>query len=258
MSTQGPFPLSVIIMTYNEEANLPRCLDSVQGLGDEIFILDSFSTDNTLEIAGRYGARIEQHAFESFYRQRRRLIDMARHDWVLLLDADEQVSPELLASIQAVRSHPAHDGYYCNRRNRIGDTWIRHGSWYPDKKLRFFNRTKIVHQDNDPHDLLVPAPGAMVSNLKGDILHTSDKNLAGRFQAIERYSTRAAHAYHAKGRRASLVRMLFKPCLRFFTSYILRLGFMDGYYGWIIARSEAIYVWMREVKLWEIGKEHRA
>lgn len=251
MPTQSPFSLSVIIMTYNEEANLPRCLDSVKGLGDEIFILDSYSTDSTLDIASRYGARVEQHDFETFYRQRRRLIEKATYDWVLLLDADEQLSPELFASIEAVRAMPAYDGYYCNRRNRIGDTWIRHGSWYPDKKLRYFNRTKIVHVDNDPHDLLKPAPGAIVSRLKGDILHTSDKNLAGRFQAIERYSTRAANAYHAKGRRASLMRMLFKPCLRFFNSYILRLGLLDGYYGWIIARSEAMYVWMREVKLWE-------
>lgn len=243
-------------MTYNEEENISRCLESVSGIGDEILILDSYSTDATVDIARRFGARVEQCPFDSYVNQKTRLIQLAEYDWVLTLDADEYLSPELKSSILQARTTSEYDGYTSNRRNKIGDTWIRHGNWYPDRKIRFFDRRKIHITGKDPHDVMQPLANAKIGHLKGDIMHLADDNISSRNQTIEKHSTRAAEALYNAGKKSRLWRMLIKPVARFMTGYVMRLGFLDGYYGWIISRSEMQYVWLREVKLWEMWKTH--
>lgn len=247
-------PLSIVVMTYNEEANIGRCLESVKELGDEILILDSYSTDSTTEIARTFGARIEQCPFDSYVNQKTRLIQLAEYDWVLTIDADEYLSPELKASVIAARTINAFDGYTSNRRNKIGDTWVNHGNWYPDRKIRFFDRRKILITGKDPHDVMQPLMNAKIGHLKGDLMHLADDNISSRNQTIEKHSSRAAEALFAEGKKPRLWRMLIKPVIRFLLAYVVRLGFLDGYYGWIIARSEMHYVWLREVKLWELWK----
>jgi glycosyltransferase involved in cell wall biosynthesis len=241
-------------MTYNEENNIERCLNSVVGLGDEIVILDSFSTDRTVEIARKMGARIEQFPFDNYVSQKNRLIQLAEYDWVLAIDADEYLSPELRSSILSAKNDTAYDGYTSNRRNKIGDVWIGHGTWYPDKKIRFFDRRKITITGKDPHDVMLPMANARIGHLKGDIMHYADENISSRYQTIERHSTRAAEALFASGKKWRFWRMLLKPLVRFLVAYFFRLGILDGYYGWIIARSEVHYVWLREIKLWELWK----
>lgn len=250
--------LSVLVMTYNEEANLPRCLDSVQGLGDEIYILDSFSTDRTVEIARLHGARVAQHVFDSYPAQRQRMIDGAAHDWVLLLDADEYLSPELRASVIRALATKESDGYWVNRLSRIGDHWIRHGSWYPDRKMRLFDRRRIHIIGEDPHDIITTVPGARDARLTGDLLHYAETDMSSRFRTIDKHSTRAAQAFAARGIRPSWWRMCAKPLGRFIKSFVIRRGFLDGMYGWLAATSDAYYVWMREVKLYELkGKREK-
>lgn len=245
-----PIPaLSVIIMTYNEEKNLPRCLKSIQGIGEELFILDSFSTDNTLAIASRFGARLEQHTFDSYVEQKKRLIQKASYDWVFCIDADEYLSEQLRKSILKVKAKSTYDGYCCNRRSSIGDRWINHGSWYPDRKLRLFDRRKVQVTGQDPHDVTSPVEGARISFIKGDLLHHADDNFESRIQKNDKHSTRAAEALYANGVKPNFMRLWVKPAARFITSYFIRLGFLDGYYGWFVARSEAGYVRMREQKL---------
>lgn len=244
-------------MTFNEEANLGRCLASVRDIADEILVLDSFSTDNTVEVAKEMGARVEQFPFDSYVNQKARMIQMADSNWVFSIDADEYLSDELKASIKEVIGSGLHDAYTCNRRNKIGDQWMNHGTWYPDKKIRLFDRRKVNIIGNDPHDIMEPIAGARLGHLKGDLMHESDADISSRFRTVERHSTRAAEALFAQGKKPSLWRMFVKPCFRFFNSYILRLGFLDGYYGWIVARSEGQYVWLREMKLWEKRKELR-
>ncbi len=239
-------------MTYNEESNIERCLKSVEGIGDEIVILDSYSTDGTIEIARKMGARIEQYPFDSYVNQKTRLIQLAAYDWVLTIDADEYLSPELKSSILLANADSKYDGFISNRRNKIGDTWVNHGNWYPDKKIRFFDRRKISITGKDPHDAMQPLAHARIGHLKGDLMHHADKNISSRYQTIERHSTRAAEALYTAGKKGRFWRMLFKPLARFLVAYLIRLGFLDGYYGWIIARSEAQYVWLREAKLWEL------
>jgi len=249
MSSQPIPALSVVIMTYNEESNLPRCLESVQGIGDEIFILDSFSTDRTVDIGRLANARVEQHAFGSYVEQKKRLVEKALHDWVLCIDADEYLSEELKQSILQAKASNVFDGYFNNRRNKIGPHWIRYGSWYPDRKIRLFDRRKVRIMGQDPHDVMEPDKGARIGYLKGDLMHIADEDLAARIQKIKQHSTRAAEALFAKGVKSNLYRRFIKPPARFISSYLLRLGFLDGYYGWFVAKSEAQYVWMREAKL---------
>lgn len=241
-------------MTYNEEANIGRCLKSVEGIGDEIVILDSYSTDRTVEIARGFGARIEQCPFDSYVSQKTRLIKLAEFDWVLTIDADEYLSPELKSSILTAKSNLVFDGYTSNRRNKIGDQWINHGNWYPDRKIRFFDRRKVFITGKDPHDVMQPVANARIGHLHGDLMHLADENISSLNLTIERYSTRAADALFQSGKHSKLWRMIFKPGARFLIAYLLKLGFLDGYYGWMIARSEMHYVWLREVKLWELWK----
>ncbi len=257
MSHVPALPLSVVVMTRNEVANIRRCLESVAGLAKEICILDSHSTDATVDIAKTYGARIELHPFVDFVSQRRRLLDMAHTDWVLMLDADEVISPELRSSIQQVLQHPTADGYSCNRRNRIGDRWIRHGSWYPDQKIRLFDKRKFNVEGIGVHEMIVPRESVRIEHLAGDLLHYADEDIHARFEKVQEYSLKAAQGLYAAGRKARLWRMLIKPGLRFFWTYVVRRGFLDGYYGYIIARSEAMYVWLREVKLWEMARTRK-
>lgn len=247
-------PLSVVVMTYNEEENIGRCLESVSGLGQEICVLDSFSTDRTVEIARTHGARVDKHPFSDFVSQRVRLLQMAAHSWVLMLDADECLSDELKQNIILAMSHPDADGYSCNRRNRIGDTWIRHGSWYPDRKIRLFNKEHFRVEGIGIHESIVPSGSARIHHLKGDLLHYADEDIHARFEKVQLYSSQAAFGLYARGRRTTIWRIGVKPVIRFLWVYILRLGILDGYYGYVIARSEAMYVWLREAKLWELWR----
>ena len=254
MPSSDKLTLSVIVMTYNEEDNIERCLSSVAGLGDEILVLDSYSTDHTVDIAKSMGARIEQFPFDSYVQQKARMIQMANSNWVLSIDADEYLSNELRASIEAVRNEKGFDGYTSNRRNKIGEKWLNHGSWYPDRKIRLFDRRKVTIVGKDPHDIMQPIAGARIGHLKGDLMHLSDADITSRYNTINKHSIRAAEALLREGKSFSFLRIMFKPFIRFFTSYFIRLGFLDGYYGWIIAKSEAHYVWLREVKLWEMKR----
>lgn len=248
--------ISGVVMTYNEEENIAACLQSMKGLVDELIIYDSYSTDKTIEIATSLGAKVYQHAFENFPAQRMRAIQSTEHDWVLLLDADETLSPVLHESIGSLDlTSTRHKGFWISRLSRIGDTWVRHGSWYPDRKMRLFSKHHIRIVGTDPHDIIDTVHEASSSMLKGDILHAAAKDFASRYPVLDIHSTRAAEAYLQKGKRGSLLRMLFKPMGRFFAGYVIKGGFRDGTLGWMIAVSEAYYVWMREAKLWEKGKK---
>lgn len=246
--------LSVVVITYNEAANIGRCLDSVQGLADEILVVDSFSTDQTLAIAQAKGARILQHPFAGHVEQKRYAIAQARYEQVLSLDADEALSPTLYASIAAVKSKWTHDGYYMNRCSCIGGQWIRYGGWYPDRKMRLFDRRRYTLGGINPHDKFLPADGARTTRLPGDLLHYTNDDIAARAETQNKFSTLAARAFFARGKRGSLLRLLFKPTFRFLSEYLFQRGFLDGFYGFIIARTSAYYVFLREAKLLEMSR----
>lgn len=253
--TAMPQPLSIVIITFNEAENIERCIRSVAGIADEVLVVDSLSTDNTPELARSLGARVVQRPWPGYARQREWAAQAAAHDWVLALDADEYLSPELHASILQVKSAPQADAYSFNRLNRIGQYWVRHGGWYPDRKVRLFDRRKVKFIDAGGHDTVQPVEGATQEWLRGELLHHANADIHSRLAQVNKLGTDSARYMFQNGKRSSWLKLLLKPPFRFIKEYFLRRGFLDGFYGLVIAASSAQYVFWRELKIMELQRK---
>jgi glycosyltransferase involved in cell wall biosynthesis len=231
--------LSAVIITFNEERNIGRCLDALAGVADEVVVLDSFSTDNTEKICREKGARFEQHTFDTYFAQKNRVIDLAAFPCVLSLDADEQLSEPLRQSILAVKSDWRCDGYEMSRLTNYCGQWIHHSGWYPDRKLRLFDRRKGRWATKHPHEYVEMAPGSSVGRLSGDLLHYSYYSRQEHIDRTRKYADMAAHALHAAGKHASWFKVIFSPAFKFIRNYVFKLGFLDGRAGWTICSIAA-------------------
>ncbi len=247
--------ISLVVIAFNEEVNIGRCLESARAIVDDMVVVDSFSTDKTVEIASRLGARVLTRAFGGYVDQKSWAVSQAIHDHVLLLDADEALSPELQAAVQQIRAHWTHDAYAFNRLSSLGGRWIRHGAWYPDRKVRLFDRRLYRMAGNDPHDRIEMNQGARIRRINADIWHFTNDSLDSRVASINRLSRAAANAAFNNGKRTSLPAILLKPALRFFKEFWWQMGFLDGYFGYFIAKTSAQYVFFREMKLWELWQD---
>lgn len=221
-------PLSGVLITRNAAAQLADCLASLS-FCDEIVIVDSASEDGTAAIAGRHGARLIQADWRGFGAQKQFAVAQASHDWVLCIDADERVSERLRQSILGALSAPTFGAYRFARRNRFMGRYLKHGEGYPDWSLRLFDRRAARWSDDAVHEKVL-ATGA-VGTLEGDLLHDSAESLETYLAKQNRYSTLAARAALAGGKRATVWHLLFSPALRFVKFYVLRLGFLDGVPG---------------------------
>ena len=230
---------------------LDACLESLQ-FADDILIVDSNSSDGTLEIARRHRARVVQKEWLGFGRQKQFAVDQARHDWVLCLDADERVSAELAASIGQALAAPVSPVYRMPRRNRFLGRWLAHGEGYPDWSPRLFNRLNARWSDDLVHEKVLYAvtPGT----LSGDLLHDSADDLAAYLDRQNRYTTLAARQAYELGRSSGVLRLLFSPVVRFFKFYVLRLGFLDGAPGAAMAWARAYEAFRRYARLWELSR----
>jgi glycosyltransferase involved in cell wall biosynthesis len=246
--------ISLVVITLNEEKALGECLASARDLVDEILIVDSGSTDRTLEIARSFDARIILQPFLGYRLQKEFAMQQAAFDHVLALDADERLSSRLAERIRLVKARWTADGYTMNRLNFLGAHSLRHGGWYPDRKLRLFDRRKVILSGAEPHDRYDLVPGASSAWLQGDILHRTNADIADRVQTINRFSSKAAEDLHRRGQRGSIPRLLLKPAYRFVSEYLLQRGFLDGFAGYVIARTSAQYVFLREAKLLELQR----
>lgn len=246
--------LSVVIITYNEEKNLERCLQSVKYIADEIVVVDSFSTDRTEEIALHYGARFIRERFRGYGAQKNFANAQASHDWILSLDADEALSPELTSSIKAVKSRPQHTAYELSRLTNYCGSWIRHCGWYPDRKTRLFDRRKGAWKSEDIHEYWSPVTPEETGKLHGDLYHYSYYTLSDHLRQIERFSEILARAAVAKGKNASVWTVHFAPKWKFITAYIIRLGFLDGYAGYLVCRMSAFATFMKYSKIRQYAK----
>jgi len=228
----GPLPLSLCVITRDAAAELAECLASVP-FAAEIVVVDSGSRDDTVEIARRFGARVFEHEWQGFGAQKHFAVAAAAHEWVLCLDADERLTPELATAIVATMtardaaSEPV--AYAMARRNRFLGRWLAHGEGYPDWNVRLFDRQRARWSDDAVHENVV-ADGP-VARLAGDLLHASAESLAAYIAKQNRYTTLQAEAMHARGERVSAVRLALSPCARFLRYYVIRLGFLDGVAG---------------------------
>ncbi len=233
-------PLSVVIITFNEARNIGRCIDSVQAIADEIVVVDSFSTDQTESICREKGARFVQHAFEGHIEQKNWALTQAHYPHVLSLDADEALSPALTESIQKVKQTWAFDAYILNRRTNYCGQWIWYSGWYPDRKLRLFDRRKGSWGGQNPHDKVAMQPGIMAQWIKGDLLHYSYYSVAEHYERAKKYAQIAALARQQQGKRSWWVQVFLSPLAKFIRNYVIKRGFLDGKAGLTIAWISAL------------------
>lgn len=246
-----PIKLSVAVITYNEEKNISRCLDSVSKIADEILVIDSGSQDNTVELAVKRGAKVLENPFEGHIEQKNFALKHCKNDFVLSIDADEALSDLLSDSIERIKQNPEKDAYEFNRLTNYKGAWIRHSGWYPDKKTRLFDRKKAKWGGSNPHDKIVPNSDARVGYLKGDLLHYSYHSLSDHLKQIEFFTGIMAKDLVSKGKKPSLFKELFSPVFKFFQSYFFQLGFLDGYAGYQICKISAFATYMKYARLRE-------
>jgi glycosyltransferase involved in cell wall biosynthesis len=258
METPRRATLSVAIITLNEEANLPRTLASVSW-ADEIIVVDSGSTDGTRAVAESHDTRFVTEPWRGFAPQKNFALSLCTSNWVLSLDADEAVSPELAASIQkALAVPPPHTAYSLPRRNFFLGRWIRHGGYYPDAKLRLFPRGECAFRETPVHETVVFAGN--VEMLDGDLLHHAYPTLASYLDHMQRYSTLGAGIAIERGRTglgllSFLNGVLLNPLATFFYKYVLRAGFLDGREGLLLHLYHSTYVSWKYAKAWESARQ---
>ena len=245
--------ISICVITFNEENNIRACLESVKW-ADEIIVVDSLSTDRTVEIAREYTDCIIQRPWPGHVEQKNFALAQAQSDWVLCLDADERVSPELANEIKNVLStdNVPEAGFIMPRKTHYLGRWITHGGWYPGRKLRLVRRGEARWKGINPHDHLYVE--GSVGKLTGDIYHYTYKDIADHLNTIDKFTTIAAKEMCARGKGIAPAHMLLNPCAKFLKMYLLRLGFLDGLAGFVVAVLSSYYVFLKYAKLWELQR----
>lgn len=248
--------ISATIITFNEEKKIEACLQSLVGVADEILVVDSFSTDKTEEICRRYDVRFVTHPFEGYIAQKNFAMSTARYEIILSLDADERLSDQLRESILKVKNDWGNgDGYAFNRYNNYCGKWMNYGGWYPDRKIRLWDRKQGQWGGVDPHDS-VKMTTDRVKKLEGDILHYSYFNIHEHLTQILRFSEIAARAKYERGERTNVAAsVFFSPLFRFVKSYIFQFGFLDGYYGFVYCAVASTSTFFKYLRLQEYYKK---
>ncbi len=263
--------ISLTVITFNEEKNILRCLNSVLGLVEEIVVIDSFSTDKTKEIclafAEKYNKEIQfkflENPFEGYVTQKNYAISKATHSLILSLDADEAISDDLKTSILAIKQNESKniltqntlkEVYEMPRLTNYCGSWIKHTDWYPDKKIRLFNKNIARWYGISLHETIQTNANIKTKCLKGDILHYSFYSIKQHLEQLNKFTDIGAKEAFEKGKKASLLKILGSPTLKFFSSYIVRLGFLDGYAGFLVCAISAFASFTKYIKLRELWK----
>ncbi|MEL6253639.1 MAG: glycosyltransferase family 2 protein [Bacteroidota bacterium] len=247
--------LSVVIITYNEEKNLQRCLDSVAEIADEILIVDSHSTDNTAKIGRANGARLILHTFQGHVAQKNFALQQTTYDLVLSLDADEALEEAAQLEVKEIKENWQGEAYIFRRRNNYCGKWIRFGGWYPDKKLRLLDKNKGKWTGRNPHDKLEADTEVPRKELRSHILHFTIANRAEHLKTVHAFSTYAAEAKFEAGKKGSILKVYFAPIFKFLKGYFFQLGILDGAKGLQIALISAYASYLRYKKLRGMWKE---
>lgn len=247
--------LSVALISFNEEENLPRTLKSVADIASEIIIVDSHSTDNTVAIAEEFGAKVFVEDWKGFSEQKNSALQKCTQSWILFLDCDEVLSDELKRSVTGAIISGSHDGYTLGRRTFYAGKFLRF-TWQPDKKLRLVKASASPQwQGEEVHESLNIK--GTTGFLNGDLLHYSYKDVSDHFKRTISYAKASALSYSKRGKKFSYFNLLFNPPWAFVKKYFVRLGFLDGFRGFLVASSSFMYVFLKYAFLWELELKNR-
>ena len=244
--------ISVAIITYNEEDNITRCLQSVKGIADEIVVIDSHSDDKTVQISEKLGARVIKRPFPGHIEQKNFAIDQTQYEWVLSIDADEVLSQDLKNSIKNIKKlgpKPSFYGLFFNRLTNYAGVWVKHCGWYPDKKLRLFHKNYARWAGMNPHDIIEMKPNSQTGFLEGDLLHYSYNSISDHVNQTNKFTTIAAKAAYKKGIKSNHFKIFTRPPLKFLRDYFWKRGLFDGRYGFIICLINSLSALLKYSKL---------
>jgi glycosyltransferase involved in cell wall biosynthesis len=245
--------LSAVIITKNEGLNIERCLKSLDGIADEIIVVDSFSTDDTKAICLKYNCSFFEREFIDYSIAKNYGNDQTTGDWILSMDADEELSETLRASILKIKSSPEDVTYLFNRLTNYCGSWIKHCGWYPDAKTRLWKKGAAKWEGSIHEKLISATP---IKSIKGDILHYSYPNLTFHLLKINHFTDFMAKEMFEKGKKGSLLKMIVSPPFKFIKKYIFQLGFLDGYAGFVVSTMAAYYVFVKYAKLRNLIKNN--
>ncbi|MES2646013.1 MAG: glycosyltransferase family 2 protein [Bacteroidota bacterium] len=256
MQQQKKPGLSVVIITLNEEVNIGRCIQSVLQVADEIIVVDSLSADNTKAICRSYAVTFIEQPFLGYIEQKNFALQKANHTYILSLDADEALSEGMISFLMAEKAKGfSCDGYVFNRFNNYCGQWIKHGTYYPDKKLRLIKSGMASWGGQNPHDKLIPVDGSKVRYVKKDILHYIYRSYDEHISQMNKFSTIAANALFLRNKRPSYLKAIVNPAWAFVYAFFIRLGFLDGWNGYMIAKLQAFQTFGKYSKLIQLHKQ---
>lgn len=247
--------LSAVIITCNEERNIGRCLESVNEIADEIVVVDSHSTDNTKQICESFGVQFFQVTWKGYSGQKNYAHALASNNWILSIDADEAISVELKKSILEWKNLPDPQFASFNRLTNYCGQWIRHCGWYPDTKLRIFNKTKAEWK-GEVHEILAFDKSIRIRHLSGDMLHYSYYSIEEHIAQTNKFSTIGARQLIENGGRVSFLKVLINPTVKFIRKYFFNFGFFDGYNGYVICRISALQTFLKYFKAWQMQQQN--
>lgn len=247
-------PISAVVITLNEAANIDRCLKSLADVADEIVVVDSFSTDKTEELCAAHGVRFIQRKWEGYAPTKNWANQQAKHTYVLSIDADEEVDSVLKQSIKNAAKNGLHGAYELQRKTNYCGHWVNHCGWYPDRKIRLHDKTNATWVGDFVHEELQLKPGIEVQTLEGHLLHYSYHHLSDHQKRAEKYAHLHAQKMAADNRNSSIFKAAASAVWKFFQVFFIRLGFLDGKAGWHIARFSAYAVFLKYKNLRELNK----
>ncbi len=246
--------ISAVIITYNEERNIERCIKSLQDVVDEIIVIDSYSTDSTEEICKNLNVKFIQTQWLGYSDTKNYGNSLTANNYIFSIDADEALSEELKSEILIIKhSEKLSDAYYVNRLTNYCGSWIHHCGWYPDTKLRLWNKQKGKWQ-GDIHEEVVMNENSTTSKLNGNLLHYSYYSIYQHLAQVNKFTDLTAQDAFNKGKKASLIKIIFRPVIKFKRDYFLKLGLLDGYHGFIICAISAFATFVKYLKLRELNK----
>lgn len=240
--------ISAVIITYNEEKNIRRCLNSLIGVADEIIVLDSYSSDKTKTICEEFEVKFIESAWKGYSQSKNIANAHASNAYILSVDADEELSEALKESILKAKERGLNGAYSFNRLSNYMGRWIRHGDWYPDRKMRIWNKNEGSWK-GEIHEKVEFPVNVSIKHLKGDLNHYSYYSISEHIEQINKYSTLSAEELYRKKKKVGFIKIILSPWSQFFTSFVIKLGFLDGYKGFAISLITSFGSYLKYAKL---------